>query len=424
MQFKISQSNISGTVSIPGSKSHTIRACFFATLAKGKSIIKNPLDSQDGRSALQACSLLGAQIKTMADGYEIRGTGGKITVPENVIDVGNSGTTLRIALSTAALVDGYTIFTGDQQIRKRPVGPILEALNNLGAETVSTRNNGSVPVIIKGRAKGGETQLDGLSSQFLSSLLINAPLFEQDTVISLTRLNEIPYVDITLWWLDKLGIKYENKDYKKFVIPGGQSYTAFDQIIPGDFSSATFFAVLAAISKGCITLKNLDISDPQGDKEVLNILTKMGTKIDILDNGEITITGNTLQGGAFDLNAIPDSLPALAVAACFAETETKLYNVPQARVKETDRIAVMTQELTKMGANIEEFEDSMLIKPAPLKASHVNGHHDHRVVMALSLAGLMLPGETTIETAEAAGVTFPNFHKLIKQCQGNIELIG
>ena len=424
MKFKVKKSTISGTVEIPGSKSHSIRSFFFASFADGRSVIRKPLLSNDTRSAITTCRQFGANINQDSEGnYIVDGFAGKPVIPDNVIDVGNSGTTLRIALSTAALLDGSAVFTGDEQIRNRPVAAVIDALNNLGAEAFTTKNNGKAPAVVKGRAKGGFTKLDGLSSQFLSSVLINAPMFENDTEIEMTRLNELPYVDITTWWLDKLGIEYRNENYKKFWVKGGQKFKPFDMTIPADFSSATFFAVLAAISGGTITMKNLDMTDPQGDKEVLFLLEKMGCTVKI-EADSVTVTGGKLKGIDIDMNAIPDALPAMSVAACFAEGETRLHNVMQARYKETDRLACMCKELTAMGADIEELEDGLVIRGSKLKAcNNLHGYADHRIVMALSVAGLCCEGETVVDTSEAAAVTFPNFQDLIKQCGGVIENI-
>jgi len=420
MKFVVKKSNINGIIDIPGSKSHTIRSLFFATLAKGQSKILKPLISEDAISSLNTCKAFGGNINNIENGYIVDGLSGNPKLPDNIIDVGNSGTTLRIALSVASLIDGYTIFTGDEQIRNRPVGPVVEALNNLGAFSVTSKNNGKAPVIVKGVAKGGKTKLDGVSSQFLTSLLISCPLMQNDTEIELTRLNEVPYVDMTLWWLDKFGIKYENRNYKTFFIKGNQSYKCFNETISADFSSATFFIVLAAISGGKIKITNLDVTDPQGDKEVLKIVESMGAKI-IYEKDGITIEGGDLKGIEIDMNAIPDALPALAVAGCFADGETKLLNVPQARLKETDRIRVMFEELTKMGADITELEDGLIIRKSKLKSTNVYGHKDHRIVMALAIAGLCLNGKTVIDTAEAASVTFPTFSDLIKKCGGKMQ---
>ncbi|HHX18029.1 MAG TPA: 3-phosphoshikimate 1-carboxyvinyltransferase [Clostridium sp.] len=423
MLLKVRKSSTSGRIKIPGSKSHTIRALFFASLAKGKSEIKNPLISSDAESAIKTCKALGAKIQVLEDKYVIDGFDSKPSIPDDVINVGNSGTTLRFGTVAAALGEGYTVFTGDYQIRKRPLGSLLRAINNLGAQAISTRSNDMAPVIVKGKIKGGVTDLDSVTSQYLSALLINAPLFEKDTEINITRLNEIPYVDITLWWLDKFGIKYKNNNYKSFYIKGGQGYNAMNTTIPGDFSSATFFAVQAAISRGEFVLENLDINDPQGDKEVFSILEDMGASVKVQDQS-IIIKGNGLKGREIDMNAIPDALPAMAVAGCFAEGETRLVNVPQARLKETDRIKVMCEELRKMGADIRELEDGLVIKRSNLKGCRLKGYDDHRIVMALSLAGLNAEGETTIDTAEAIKVTFPEYVQFMNDSGGDMNFVS
>ena len=378
--------------------------------------------SDDALSAFETCKAFGARIEKTDGKFIVEGFGGRPAIPEDIINVGNSGTTLRLAVATAGLIDGCTVFTGDSQIRKRPLAPLIEAINRLGAEAYSTRGNGMAPVVVRGRLKGGVTELDSVTSQYLSSLLINCPLVENDTEIILTRLNEIPYVDITLWWLDKQGIIYERTGYKSFKIKGGQHYKPFSLTIPGDFSSATFFAVQAAVSGGEFLLKNLDMTDPQGDKAIFAILEKMGARVEHKADG-ILIIGNKLTGIDIDMNAIPDALPAMAVAGCFAEGETRLLNVPQARLKETDRISVMCSELKKLGADIEELPDGLIIRKSKLKGCRVNGHYDHRVVMSLAVAGLNTEGITEIDTAEAINVTFPEFTGLMKSCGANMELM-
>lgn len=422
MILKVGKSKTGGTVRIPGSKSHTIRALFIASLADGQSEIINPLISDDALSAVRTCEALGAVIRKADDRYIVQGFNGKPGIPEDVINVGNSGTTLRFGIMTAALGDGCTVFTGDYQIRKRPLGSLIKAANNLGADVFSTRNNGMAPVVVRGRLKGGKTDLDAVTSQYLSSILINCPLASEETEITITRLNEVPYVEMTLWWLDKQGIKYTNEDFKKIILKGGQKYKPFSISIPGDFSSATFFMVLAAISGNEFTLENLDMSDPQGDKQVLSILESMGAKVSVNRNN-IVIKGEELIGREIDMNSIPDALPAMAVAGCFAKGETRLVNVPQARFKETDRIRVMFEELGKMGADIEELPDGLVVRQSKLRGCHVSGHDDHRIVMALAVAGLNIDGCTCIDTAEAMNVTFPEFVNYLKACGGDIELI-
>jgi 3-phosphoshikimate 1-carboxyvinyltransferase len=421
MLLRVNKSSTEGIVRIPGSKSHTIRALFISTLAKGKSEIINPLISNDVKSAVQACKAFGGHVDIIDDKLLVDGIGGVPTIPDDIIDVGNSGTTLIFAMMAAGLVKGCTVFTGDHQIRRRPLGPLIEAMNRIGGNVFSTRNNGMPPVVVNGRLKGGKTHLDAVTSQYLSSMLISCPLLEKDTEIEIDRLNEAPYAGMTAWWLDKQGIKHKNDDFKHFTIKGNQNYKQFKMSIPGDFSSATFFAVLAAVSGGSIFMENLDMTDSQGDKLVLSILEDMGAKITFNDN-LIEVEGNGLTGMEIDMNSIPDALPAMAVAGCFAEGETRLVNVPQARLKETDRIHVMCKELGKMGADIEELPDGLVIRQSKLKGCPVSGHYDHRVVMALAVAGLSAVGETVIDTAEALNATFPEFTGLIEACGGNIEL--
>ncbi|MCX7677845.1 MAG: 3-phosphoshikimate 1-carboxyvinyltransferase [Spirochaetes bacterium] len=416
MKFIVQPSTLNGTVSIPGSKSHTIRALVIGLLAEGKSYIRKPLESSDTISCLKMVEAFGARVDRKANEWEISGTGGNVQIPEDVIDTGNSGTTLYIGIGIASLIKGITVFTGDHQIRARPVAGLLDALNKLGAKTRSTRNNGKPPVIIEGPIVGGTTSIDAITSQYLTSLLIATPLANADTEIIVPVLNEAPYVTMTLQWLSRTGIRYDADDsYRKFYIYGNQRYHPFDEHIAADFSSATFFAVAAAITRSELTLTGLDFTDSQGDKEVIFILEKMGAKVDI-EGRTVRIRGGKLKGGTFDLNAIPDALPALSVAACFADGETRLVNVPQARVKETDRIAVMCQELKKMGATIDELPDGLVVRRSTLRGTEVDGHGDHRVVMSLAVAGLAAEGTTVVNTAEAVSVTFPSFAQLLQSC--------
>jgi len=270
--------------------------------------------------------------------------------------------------------------------------------------------------------RGGRTSVEAHTSQYLSSLPLAAPCADGESVIDVPLLNEAPYVSMTLSWLDRLGIVYKNEDMKRFTVPGGQRYRSFNESIPADFSSATFFVVAAAITGARITLEGLDFTDTQGDRAVVDIIERMGARV---EKGErsITVEGGELEGGVFDLNAIPDALPALAVAGCFARGETRLVNVPQARLKETDRIAVMRSELSKMGAGIDETPDGLVIRQSDLSGAAVRGHADHRVVMALSVAALAARGETTIDTAESVAVTFPAFRELMCSLGADIELM-
>ncbi|MBN1256618.1 MAG: 3-phosphoshikimate 1-carboxyvinyltransferase [Planctomycetes bacterium] len=409
MLLQSSKSQLSGEVMVPSSKSHTVRALVFGLLGKGTSIIRNPLDSGDTRAALEAIRALGAKVKTNPGEWVVEGRGGRIEPAENVVDVQNSGTTLYLIMGVAALAEGCTVFTGDAQIRKRSAENLLNSLAELGATAFSTRPGGCAPLVVGGPLKGGKTTIECPTSQYLTSLLISAPLTRGDTELNIPLLHERPYVRITMDWLQRLGIKYTHNDNLSiFQIPGGQSYPAFKRQIPGDFSSATFFLCAGALAGGEILLQGLDLDDPQGDKAVIDYLRSMGAKITIDDNG-LRVYGSELIGADIDLNATPDALPAMAVTACFARGTTRLRNVPQARMKETDRIAVMKQELTALGAQVEELEDGLVIAGGELRGGRVHGHGDHRVAMALCLAGFRSLKPITIDTAESVAITFPTF---------------
>jgi len=415
MKLRVGKSALRGEVRIPGSKSHTIRAVALASLAAGRSELHAPLVSADTLAAVHCYRHLGATIETSDDDcWFVEGTGGSLQAPADVIDVGNSGTTLRFAMGSAALLRaGGAVFTGDAQIRRRPVAPLVASLNDLGAHCSSSRDNGKAPVMVRGTLKGGETSIEAVTSQYLSSLLFNSPLAAGPTIINVPLLNERPYIDITLSYLDEQGIDYENEQYGRFVVRGNQQYRGFAKQVPADFSSATFFLCAGAILEGQLLLRGLDFADAQGDKAVVDILRQMGTTITLESDG-VRIQAGELRGIEVDLNALPDALPALAVVACFAATPTRIYNVAQARLKETDRIAVMAGELTKLGARITEEPDGLVIEPAALHGGDLCGHDDHRVVMALSLAAMALDGPSTIDTAEAVNVTFPAYVALMQ----------
>ncbi len=423
MKLTVRPSSLRGEAAMPGSKSHTIRAVALAALADGESRILAPLDSHDARSAVACYGALGAEIDVEdPEVWTVKGTAGTPRAPEDVIDVGNSGTTLRMAVGSATLLEsGLAVFTGDDQIRRRPIGPLLRALTCLGAEARTTRGNECVPAIVGPRLTGGKTDIEAVTSQYLSSLLLNCPLAEHDTEITVTRLNEAPYVYLTLDWLDALGIAYERRALEWFGIRGRQHYPAFERRIPADFSSATFFLCAAALADAAVTLLGLDMNDSQGDKAVIDYLRAMGAPIQTTAEG-VRVGRGALRGVEIDLNDTPDALPALAVVGCFAEGTTRLVNVPQARWKETDRIAVMAGELSKIGGRCEELPDGLIVHQSDLVGGALSGHHDHRVVMALSLVGLAGKEPVTIDTAESAAVTFPQYVDLMRSLGADMTM--
>lgn len=423
MKLVCKQSTLRGSVEIPGSKSHTIRAVAIAALAAGESRIWQPLESEDTKAAVRAYRALGAEIDTFdASCWRARGTGGRLSAPDDVVDVGNSGTTMNVVLGSASLLaEGIGVFTGDAQIRRRPVGPLVQALNDLGARVESTRNNGCPPIVVRGPVRGGETTIECFTSQYLSSLLMCTPLAERNSTIQVPLLHEQPYVEMTLDWLRLQGIAIEHEEMKEFRVAGNQAYRPVDRRIPGDFSSATFFLGAGALGENQIVSLGLDMNDTQGDRAVIDYLKQMGADVEIRGD-QVVVKANGLTGCDLDLNATPDALPMMAVLGCFARGTTRLLNVPQARVKETDRISVMRSELGKLGARIEEIEDGLVIQESRLRGTDVDGHDDHRVVMALAIAGTVIPGTTTVHKAEAASVTFPGFVQALHELHGKVAL--
>jgi 3-phosphoshikimate 1-carboxyvinyltransferase len=420
LKIKSVKSHLTGEIQIPASKSHTIRALAIAGMAEGKSVLVNPLIASDTISCINGIKEFGAAVK-MNGGIEITGIKGVLSPHCKKIDVGNSGTTLRILTALAGLASHPVTFDGDASIRKRPMIPLLSALENLGVEINST--DGKCPFTVRGPIKGGKTTVNGISSQFVTALLIACPLAKANTEIIVENLHERPYLEITLDWLNRQGIQYGNKGLDWFKVKGGQQYKSYTRAIPADFSSATFSLCAAAIAGSDVLIKGLDFSDHQGDKNVFGYIEKMGALIKHTNEG-VFVSSNKLSGIEIDMNATPDALPALAVVACFAGGKTRLYNVAQARLKECDRISALATELKKMNANVDEFEDGLVIEKSDLKGANVCGYDDHRMVMALSVAGLASEGETVVDSAESVNITYPSFIEDMKRLGANIKMIN
>ena len=416
MKLKVNPGRLSGQVTIPGSKSHTIRGLILGLLAGGESRLVRPLASSDTESCVEFCRALGAEVDTSDPAcWKIRGTAGRPAPRRELVDVGNSGTTLFLGMGAAALCERLVEITGDEQTQRRSAAPLLHALEQLGATARSKAGTGCAPIVVGGGLKGGKASIECPTSQYLSSLLISCPLADRDTEIVVPLLHEKPYVRMTCRWLEEMNVRMEpSPDLQHFRIPGRQRYAAFEKAVPADFSSATFFLVAAAVT-GCeVLLSGLDMDDTQGDKAVVGMLRAMGCEATV-QRGGLRVKGpKVLRGGTFDLNATPDALPAMAVAACVAQGETRLVNVPQARIKETDRLSAMREELGRMGARVKELPDGLVVTGGALHGAAVDGRGDHRIVMALAVAGLRAEGETIVSTAERASVTFPEFVPLMQ----------
>ncbi|HPJ30035.1 MAG TPA: 3-phosphoshikimate 1-carboxyvinyltransferase [Methanothrix sp.] len=420
MIASVERSQVSGAISVPPSKSYTHRAITISALGPGGSV-KRPLLSADTRATIKAAEAFGAQIEGQEEELAVIGVGGRPATPENVIDVENSGTTLRIMAGVAALTEG-AVLTGDASIRRRPNGPLLNSLRDLGAEAFSIKRNDCAPLVIRGKVRGGRTVLDGsVSSQFLSALLISCPLADGDSEIEIKGdLKSRPYAEITLEMLEGAGAKIET-DFRRFFIGGGQRYDLDGYIVPGDFSSASYLLAAAAVTGSRLTVRGL-FPSRQGDSAIVAILQDMGARISWdREEGDLAIEGRDLEGVEVDASLTPDLVPTIAVLGAVAEGRTVVKNAEHVRHKETDRLHAMAIELSKMGANIEERSDGLVIEGGELAGARVSGHHDHRIVMALTVAGLVA-GDTSIDTAESVSVSYPGFFEEMAKIGCRVEV--
>jgi 3-phosphoshikimate 1-carboxyvinyltransferase len=384
---------LEGTVRAPPSKSHMHRAVAFASLARGRSAIRNPSFCDDCLATLDACGRFGARI-AMGETIAIDGVGGMPKRPDAEINARGSGTTMRLMAAVSALCEGATTLTGDQSLRKRQIAPLLAALSDLGAPRARSLNNdGCPPVCVGGRMGGGSASLDAGSSQHLSALLLACPLAENDSLVEASGLKSSPYVAMTLEHLGRTGARAWNSDMARFFIPGGQEYKPVDFVVPGDHSAAAFLLAAAEATDSEVEITGLDPEDSQGDRAMAGFIREMSSGRDRV----------------LDLGQTPDLLPALAVLACVSDGITVLCNVQHARGKESDRVHAMAAELGKMGAVIEEMTDGLKIRGSGLRGAEVYGHGDHRVVMALAVAGLAAEGRTIISGGDAISKSYPGF---------------
>lgn len=421
---------VKGEIEAPPSKSFTHRAIIISSLANGISKIKNPLISLDTLATIKACKTFGIEMKINKKEIEINGSD-ILKTPENIIDVANSGTTLRIITAIASLVPkGYVVLTGDSSIRKRPMGPLLKSLRELGVECWSIRENGLPPIIVKGgMLKGGKTNIRGdISSQFISALLIATPKAKKRTLINIIgKIVSKPYIESTIYMLNLSNIKLNiYNDYRKFIIPSKQSFSPIDFTIPGDFSSASFLIASAILSNGKIRIKNLDINIPQADSAIISILRKMGVEIEInKDKKEITIQSpKKIFGGTFNLIDSPDLTPIISILALKAENPIKIIGIKHVRYKETNRISILSKEIRKTGAKVIELKDGLIIKPIKkIKKAFFDSHGDHRIFMALSLIGLLCEEGCRISGLETASISYPNFINDLRKISVKMEVI-
>jgi len=394
-------------VMIPGSKSCTARALLMAGVTKGESILREPADCDDTDRMLDG--LAGFHVTCERDANTIRVQSEGFRQPRNPLDLGNSGTAIRFLTAASASVRGKTHVDGNKRMRQRPIADLTDALKHWGVKCETS--GGCPPVQIESTGKfGGTARVRGdVSSQFLSGLLMAAPLATSDCeVLVVSEMVSKPYVSMTVKMMAERGVQVNCKGYQSFTVPADQSYTPGDYAIEADASGASYFLAAAAIAGGRVRVTNLGTKTVQGDARFIEVLGQMGCEIK-LDPSYLEVCGTgKLKGIDIDLNAMPDMAQTLAVTALFAEGPTTIRNVANLRVKETDRITATATELRKLGATVEEAEDALRITPGPLHGAAIDTYDDHRMAMSFALAGLRIPG-VTINDPECVSKTFPDF---------------
>lgn len=406
---------LKGTFKIPPSKSHSLRAILFASLAKGKSELNNILRSPDTEKLIEAMRQFGADIKESGSSLLIDGFHHRLQPPKKPIDCGNSGIALRFLSALSSLQTFPIVLTGDASLQRRPMEPLLAALRQLGASARSLEKEGFAPIRIRGPIFQNRARIIGEDSQFVSALLIALSFTPYPTELFVDNPGELPYIDLTLSWLDQLSIPYENQNYTSYRLFGQANLSSLSASIPGDFSSAAFLLAAALTTQSSLCIQGLDPKDKQGDRHLIEVLQQMGASIIWQRTTLFIAYRSPLQGICLDINHLIDSLPILAVLGCFAQSKTRLFNAAIARTKECDRIFAIAKELRKMGAHIEEFEDGLTIFPSTLHgAQNLDSHGDHRIAMALYVAALGAKGPSILSNVDCSFKTYPHFHEEIQ----------
>ena len=408
-----------GVVSPPPSKSHTHRAFLLAAMAKGESVITNPLMSADTKDTLKACKAMGAEVYESSNSVTIHG--GDLHAPDCIVDTGNSGTTMRLYTGICSMFDSDVTITGDESLRKRPMGPLLDALSQAGV--TCTSNNGLPPVTLKGPNNGGTIHIDGgVSSQYISSLMLVSPMLSSNTDIIVDgNMVSTPYLDVTSNMMCLFGAKVSRKD-NVFSIEGNIGYTPCDYSVPSDFSSAAFPLVAGALG-GEVTVTGMDMSDPQGDKAIIDIIRQCGCEVDI-DDTRITSRSGHIRGCDIDLGMVPDLFPITAILLATAEGDSRLYGAPQLKYKESNRIETVVNLINSIGGSAEGTDDGCIIHGTPrLKGGRIAHRGDHRLMMCAAIASLVCDGPVIMDDVECCAVSYPDFLDQMKSLGMIMEAI-
>jgi 3-phosphoshikimate 1-carboxyvinyltransferase len=412
---------LSAAVRVPGSKSYTQRALVIASLAEGKSLLRNPLRSEDTDYLLEALRLLGAEIAPAGEDLLVTGTGGRIGNPGREIYLGNNGTATRFLISVVSLGSGDYRLTGSARLGERPVSPLLNALRELGGSSTCEAKEGYLPLVIHARGiRGGRVIFDQVeSSQYISSLLISAPLAKGDVEISVKgSLASRPYVAMTADAMEHFGASVEMGGENRFSVRSGQRYRGTDYSIEGDASSASYFFLAAALCRGTVRVLNLNAGTLQGDGRFLGILEKLGCKVSF-GASWVEVTGKELIGGdlVFDMGDMPDMVPTLAVLSAVRPGRTVIRNAAHLRIKESDRLRATARELARTGILAEEREDGLVITGGKPRGAEIETYDDHRIAMSFAMLGLAVPG-IRIRGGGCVRKSFPGFWEEMEKLNG------
>ena len=416
---------VSGEVNVPGSKSLSNRALLLAALAEGDTELTNLLDSDDISHMLNALTQLGIQYTLNEDKTRctVSGNGGAFNVAEPLeLFLGNAGTAMRPLCAALAASNVDCVLTGEPRMEERPIGDLVDGLREANADISYLKNDGFPPLQIKGKTLlGGEMSVDGsVSSQFLTALLMAAPLFAGDVTIRIKgELVSKPYIDITLDTMAKFGVSVENDNYQTFTISGDAKYVAPGKfMVEGDASSASYFLAAGAIKGGTVRVTGIGQNSIQGDIRFADVLEAMGAKV-VWNDEYVEVTGAPLKGVNMDMNHIPDAAMTIATTALFADGPTTMTNIYNWRVKETDRLAAMATELQKLGAKVEEGHDYIKVWPTDsLKHAEIDTYNDHRIAMCFSLVALS-DTPVTINDPGCTRKTFPDYFTRFKTLYSN-----
>lgn len=409
------QAEVKGSLSVPGSKSITNRALLLAALAEGESTVQGALMAEDSRVMIQALQALGVGVEVSKSTVVVAGAGGPFPASEAELDLRLSGTSIRFLTAALALGRGRFTLDGNERMRERPIAPLLSALEELGAEARSLAGNGCPPVVVNadGLAGGRATVAGDVSSQFLSALLMAAPYAGGPVTLAVSgELQSKPFIDMTLDLMADFGVTASRDGYASFAVEPGL-YRGRHYRVEGDAMAAGYFWAAAAVSGGSVRICNLGSRTRQGDARLAAVLERMGCTVEWGED-MMQLSGprhGRLSGGSFDLNDMPDQAQTLAVVGLFADAPVHIANVANLRVKETDRLSAMATELRRLGARVHEGDDELTVWPLEQPPQHtveIETYGDHRMAMALAVAGARLPN-VVIKDPRCVGKTYPEF---------------